>query len=71
MSKEIATLCDVIEVQFAKPHAVRVIATGKTTKNAEAIVDMAVMRRGCAESYFTTCKAALYKDGDWLKENMT
>ena len=30
----------------------RVLATGKTRKNAEAIVKMAVMRRGLGEEYY-------------------
>jgi len=30
----------------------RFLAEGKTEKNAEAIVSMAVMRRGCDEEFF-------------------
>lgn len=51
---ETPKLYDVIEVSFDDPDDVRVIAEGKTLENAEAIVGMAVMRRGVETSYFTT-----------------
>lgn len=57
-------LWDVIEVEIAAPHKVRLMATGKTEKNAQAIVDMAVTRRGCENHFFTTASAGKYKDGD-------
>ena len=37
-----------------KTGARRVIESGKTERNAEAIVMMAVMRRGVEEEYFDT-----------------
>ena len=46
-------LYDVIEVSFDSPDSVRVIAENKSKQNAEAIVSLAVMRRGVESSYFT------------------
>lgn len=57
-------LLDVLEVQLAPPHKVRVIDTEKTERNAEAIVKMAVMRRGVECSFFTTAPARKFRDGD-------
>lgn len=49
-------LFDVIAVNIATGHQ-RHIDTGKTERNAEAIVCMCVMRRGCDEEYFDTVPA--------------
>lgn len=48
------SLVDVIEVSLSDPNEIRVIAERKTPDQAEAIVSMAVMRRGVEHSYFTT-----------------
>ena len=61
-------MLDVIEVQIKAPHTVRVIAEDKSEKNAEAIVEMAVMRRGVEHSFFTTAPTGTYRDGDELRE---
>lgn len=61
-------LVDVIEVQIAAPHTIRLLATKKTPKNAEAIVNMAVMRRGCEHHFYTTAPTRLYRDGDVMKQ---
>jgi hypothetical protein len=61
------SLLDVIEVEIAAPHRVRIIGVGKTEKNAEAIVQMAVMRRGVENHFFTTCHTGQYCDGDVLE----
>lgn len=45
-------LFDVIEIEHAIPNRIRVIDTDKTEENAEAIVKMAVMRRGVEHSFF-------------------
>lgn len=55
---------DVIEVRTAQPHTVRVLETDKTDRNAEAIVNMAVCRRGVVGHFFTTCPTGKYQDGD-------
>jgi hypothetical protein len=47
------TLFNVVAVNI-KTGARRIIAERKTERNAEAIVDMAVMRRGVDEEFFTT-----------------
>ena len=46
-------LFDVIEKDF-KGNRVSVIAQEKTKENAEAIVEMAVIRRGVENTFFTT-----------------
>lgn len=54
---------DVVQVNFAT-KAVTLMATNKSERNAEAIIDMAVMRRGIEEGYFTLAPAGRFKDGD-------
>jgi hypothetical protein len=44
-------LFDVVAVNL-KTKAERTIASGKTERDAEAVVTMAVMRRGCATEFF-------------------
>lgn len=41
----------------------------KDEKNAEAIINMAIMRQGVRDRFFTTAKPGKYKDGDsyWKK----
>lgn len=55
---------DVLEVKVADGYPVRVIATNKDEKNAEAIVSMAVHRRGIDGQFFTIVEAGKYADGD-------
>lgn len=62
--EKIMSLYDVIEVGMEKPHAVRIIERGKTLKNADAIVKMAVARRGVGAHFFTSVKPGSYKDGE-------
>ena len=57
-------MLDVIEVEIAAPHRVRLIGVDKTERNAEAIVNMAVMRRGVEHHFFTTAPHGKYRDGD-------
>jgi len=54
---------DVIEVSI-KSGRVRVLATNKNEPNAEAIIDMAVIRRGVEEHFYTSAPAGRYQDGD-------
>lgn len=56
-------LFDVVAVNL-KTDKVRFIAQGKTLKNAEAIVKMAVVRRGVDEEFFAEVKAGMYTEGD-------
>lgn len=60
-------MLDVIEVQIKAPHTVRVIERNKSVGNAEAIVSMAVARRGVEHFFFTTAPAGKYGDGDQLE----
>jgi hypothetical protein len=57
-----APLFDVIEVSDSDPNDVRLIAEAKDERTAEAIIGMAVLRRGVKDSYFTTRPHA--KTGD-------
>ena len=45
-------------------NTVRLIAEGKTLRNAEAIVNMAVMRRGVETEFFSEVSSGKYKTGD-------
>lgn len=57
------SLLDVVAVNMDTKR-VRLMAEGKTERNAEAIVEMAVIRRGCEEEFFTTVPAGSHKEGD-------
>jgi hypothetical protein len=46
---------------------VRLMAESLTEKNAEAVVSMAVMRRGVDEEFFGTAPHGKYKEGDKWK----
>ncbi len=59
---------DVIEVGLRAPHPIRLIATNKSEDDAEAIVKMAVMRRGVEHHFFTTAPAGKFRDGDNLPQ---
>ena len=54
---------DVIEVNL-QDKTVQVIAESKTLRNAEAIIDMAVIRRGVEDSFYTYVTEGAYKTGD-------
>lgn len=56
-------LFDVVAVNL-DTNKVRLIANGKTKENAEAIQNMAVMRRGVDEEFFAACTSRKYKEGD-------
>jgi hypothetical protein len=43
---------DVIEVEIAAPHTERMLATRNTEQEAEAIIRLAVMRRGVATHFY-------------------
>ena len=60
-------MVDVIEVEITSPHKVRVIAQNKTDADAEAIINMAVLRRGVESVFFTKTTVGSYQDGDVLK----
>lgn len=56
-------LYDVVAVNI-KTTKVRLMAENKTERNAEAIVNMAIMRRGVEEEFFTEVPGGKYKEGD-------
>lgn len=59
---------DVIEVEFAAPHLVRVMETNLTAKNAEAFIEMAVLRRGVENQFYTTAPVRQFRDGDHYQQ---
>jgi len=63
-------LYDVVAVNLEtnkETNKVRFMAQGKTLPNAEAIVSMAVMRRGLDEEFFAEVPAGKYQEGDsWM-----
>lgn len=62
-------MLDVIEVEIASPHHVRVVARCKDGREAEAVIKMAVFRRGVETHFFTTCPAGTHNDGDTLPQH--
>lgn len=61
-------MVDVIAVNIATGK-VRFMAQNKTERNAYAIVNMAVMRRGVDEEFFVTVEAGKFKEGDSYSSN--
>jgi hypothetical protein len=58
-------LYDVVAVRLGGgPYTVRVIERDKTLGSAEAVVKMAVMRRGVSGEFFAEVPAGRYRDGD-------
>lgn len=56
-------LFDVVAVSIRK-GTVRFIDQNQTKANADAIVTMAVMRRGVDDEFFVACAAGKFKEGD-------
>lgn len=56
-------LYDVVAINIATGK-VRLLAENKSEANAEAIVKMAVMRRGVDEECYAEVPAGKYKEGD-------
>lgn len=54
---------DVIAVSLAT-KVVRLIAEGETARNADAIMKMAVARRGVDTEFFVAVSAGSYRDGE-------
>ena len=54
---------DVIGVDLIT-NEVRIIAEKKSERNANAIIEMAVIRNGCEEEFFTIAQPGKYKEGD-------
>lgn len=65
-----ADLFDVIEVEIGTPNRVRLMGEGKARLNADAILNLAIARRGVERHFFSIEPAGKYKDGDpWLPVN--
>ncbi len=63
----VADLYDVVAVSL-KTNKVRILASEKTKPNAEAIVNMAIARRGLDEEFYAEVPANEYRDGtQWQK----
>lgn len=56
-------LNDVLAVNM-ETSKVRIIAENKSGRNAEAIVDMAVMRLGADTEFYAQVERGSHKDGD-------
>ena len=59
-------LYDVVAVNL-ETNTVRILDSNKTHANADAIMSMAVMRRGCDEEFFSVVAHDHYKEGDEWK----
>jgi hypothetical protein len=61
-------LYDVLAVNI-KSGLTRVVAESKSQRNAERIVEMAVMRRGVEEEFFAEAPAGKFRNGSvWKTE---
>ena len=54
---------DVVAVSI-EARTVRLLAQNKSERNADAIVSMAIARRGVDTEFFTEAPAGKYQDGD-------
>lgn len=63
MKADTEPLFDVVAVNI-QTNKVRFMAQGKTLRNADAIVGMAVHRRGVDEEFYTEVPAGKLKEGD-------
>jgi hypothetical protein len=61
-------LHDVLAVSI-QTGIVRFFGQNKDIRNAEAIVKMAIMRRGVDEEFYAVVPAGSHKEGDKYKEN--
>jgi hypothetical protein len=55
---------DVIEVSIESRRIITFTANNKTKRNAEAILEMAVCRRGVEENFYVVVETGKYKIGD-------
>ena len=57
---------DVLAVKIAD-HSVRIMARGKSIPNAEAFINMAVLRRGVDTEFYVAVPNGEYREGDiWI-----
>lgn len=62
-------LFDVVEIEIARPHRVRVMDRNLNEDRADAVVSMAVMRRGVEEHFYKAVTAGKYADGDAVQQS--
>jgi len=62
----VSNLFDVVAVSLST-HRVRLMAQGKTERDADAIICMAVMRRGVQEEFTSAVPQGMYAEGDEWK----
>lgn len=60
-------LFDVIAVNYVN-KSVRMMGQDKTEENAEAVQNMAIMRRGLDTCFYKVVPAGKYKDGDQYRD---
>jgi hypothetical protein len=54
---------DVVAVNM-ETNKIEILARSKTERNAEAIVNMAIMRRGVETHFYSEVPVGKYKEGD-------
>ncbi len=59
---------DVVAVNIDH-STVRLLGTNKTKENAEAVVKMAIMRRGVETEFYSEVPSGTYKEGDVWRGN--
>jgi len=59
----IETAWDVLSVNL-ETHRVSIMKANQTLRNAEAVSDMAVIRRGCDTEFYPVRPAGAYQEGD-------
>ena len=58
---------DVLAVTIAAPHTVRIIARERSMSSAEAVINMAVYRRGVDTEFYVTVPNGTYREGErWI-----
>ena len=55
---------DVVEVNYDERKVIAFMGQSKTLRNAEAIENMALARRGCEDSFFDVVELGTYEIGD-------
>lgn len=68
MSKVRTKLFDVVAVNMAT-YKVRLLSEDKSEESAEAIIKMAIMRRGVDTEFYAAVQAGSYSDGDEYKSD--
>jgi hypothetical protein len=54
---------DVLAVLIRSPNTVRILATNEDKESAEAIMKMAIMRRGVETEFYSVVTSGSYQEG--------